>query len=187
MVDKPYNRALGRLRLVALFALIAALLYFSQPTRKSVLVGLVFVVLGEAVRFWAAGHLFKTKELITSGPYRYSRNPLYLGRFLIFTGLCLMTRLPYGSSWVILVLGYAAFFGYYLPRKERVEPARLREEHGEPFDRYLAAVPALFPKLPGYAEATPGRWQFERMARNKEYWMVIGLAAISLFLWFQAA
>ncbi len=187
MTTKTYNRTLGQLRLIALFVLVAALLYLSEPTRRSVLSGLFFVVIGESIRFWAAGHLFKTKELITSGPYRYTRNPLYLGRFLIFTGLCIMARLPYGGSWVILVLGYAAFFGYYLPRKERIEPARLREEHGEPFDRYLAAVPALFPKLPGYADASPGRWQFERMVRNKEYWMVIGLAAITIFLWFRAS
>jgi len=186
MSNRNYNRALGRLRLTLLFALVAALLYLSQPSRKSVLVGVVFVVIGETIRFWAAGHLYKTKELITSGPYRYTRNPLYLGRLLIFTGLCLMVNLPYGGSWVILILGYAAFFGYYLPRKERVEPARLRQEHGEPFDRYLAAVPALFPKVPGYDQPSPGRWQFERMSRNREYWMVIGLAAASAFLWLRA-
>jgi len=187
MTSGTYNRALGRLRLAAVFALVAALLYLSEPTKTSVLAGAVFVAIGETVRFWAAGHLFKTKELITSGPYRYTRNPLYLGRFLIFTGICIMVHLPYGGSWVMLLLGYAAFFGYYLPRKERVEPTRLREEHGEPFDRYFAAVPTLFPKLPPYAGATPGKWQFDRMARNKEYWMVIGLVALTVFLALRAS
>lgn len=186
MASRKYNRALGRIRLVLLFALIVALLYLSQPTRNTVLFGLAFVVAGESIRFWAAGHLFKTKELITSGPYRYTRNPLYLGRLLIFIGLCLMVNLPYGGSWVILVLGLAAFFGYYLPRKERVEPARLRAEHGEPFDRYLAAVPALFPRLPGYSQPSSGSWRFGRMTRNREYWMVIGLAALTVFLWLRA-
>ena len=187
MTARNYNRTLGRLRLIALFALVAVLLYLAEPNRMSVLVGGVFVVLGEWVRFWAAGHLFKTKELITSGPYRYTRNPLYFGRFLIFTGLCIMVHLPYAGSWIILILGYVAFFGYYLPRKERVEPARLREEHGEPFDRYFDAVPALFPTLPPYAEAGSGRWQFDRLVRNKEYWMVVLLASITIYLWFHSS
>ena len=50
---------------------------------------------------------------------------------LIFTGISIMATLPFFSNWVLLLAGYAVFFGYYLPRKERVEPARLRETHGE--------------------------------------------------------
>ena len=89
--EQEYNRTLGVLRLVAVFALIAGLLYFAEPSPIGVTVGFLFAAAGEAVRFWAAGHLLKTKELITSGPYRFTRNPLYLGRLLIFTGLALMT------------------------------------------------------------------------------------------------
>ena len=84
------------------------------------------------MRFWAAGHLHKNVDLVTSGPYRFTRNPLYLGRLLIFSGLAVMARLPWGLNLVaVLPLGWAVFFLYYLPRKERVEPARLAELHGE--------------------------------------------------------
>ena len=137
---------------------------------------------GEAVRFWAAGHLLKTKELITSGPYRYTRNPLYLGRLLILTGLCVMCRLPYFANLVALAIGYAVFFLYYLPRKERVEPARLRAVHGETYDRYFRAVPALVPTLKPYAAASNLGWSSDRMFRNREVWMVAGIIAVTLFL-----
>jgi protein-S-isoprenylcysteine O-methyltransferase Ste14 len=135
---------------------------------------------------WAAGHLFKTLELITSGPYRHTRNPLYLGRLLIFSGMCVMATLPFGGNWIVLVLGWAVFFGHYLRRKEKVEPARLRRFHGEAYDRYFEAVPALFPSLRPYRDASNAAWSGEKFLRNREQWMVAGLLLASLFLLWKA-
>ncbi len=157
-----------------------------MAAKGSVATGAVFVALGEAVRFWSAGHLRKTVELVTGGPYRYTRNPLYLGRLLIFTGFAIMVRLPYGGSWIALGIGWTIFFGYYLPRKERVEPARLSATHGEAFDRYFRAVPALFPAWKPYPDAIDRRWDFRRMRRNREHWMVVGLLLVTLFLLWRA-
>jgi protein-S-isoprenylcysteine O-methyltransferase Ste14 len=172
--------------LLALYVLVAVLLYFARPTRIGVLAGLVLVILGECIRLWSAGHLWKTRELVTSGPYRYTRNPLYLGRLLIFSGLCVMTHLPHGIHWAVLASGWLIFFGYYLPRKERVEPARLREFHGESYERYRRAVPALFPAIRPYADSVLRPWSAKRMLRNREHWMVAGLLAVSLFLIWKA-
>jgi protein-S-isoprenylcysteine O-methyltransferase Ste14 len=180
-------RAAGLLRLLAVYALVGLLLYFARPTLAGVAAGLVLVILGESVRFWSAGHLRKTTELVTSGPYRYTRNPLYLGRLLIFSGLCVMARLPYGIHWAVLAAGWLVFFGYYLPRKERVEPARLREAHGESYERYRLAVPALFPALRPYPDAPLQPWSVRRMRRNREHWMVAGLLAVSLYLIWKAS
>jgi len=187
--SKSYNRALGTLRLVSVYALIALLVWFSRPTPLSVTIGFLFVALGEAIRFWAAGHLRKTVELITSGPYRYSRNPLYLGRLLIFTGLCIMAWLPrehFHANLLVLVVGCGIFFLYYFRRKERVEPARLRQAHGEAYERYFRAVPALFPALKPYPEGASIGWSSERMLRNREQWMVIGLALLTLLMLWRA-
>lgn len=181
-----YNTTLGRLRVLAVLLLIAVLVVLARPTPRTVQIGFVFVLAGEAVRFWSAGHLRKTVELITSGPYRYTRNPLYLGRLLIFTGLAVMARLPWGLNWIVLGLGYVVFFGYYFRRKERVEPARLREWHGVAYERYFEAVPALFPSLRPYAAGSTSGWSSERMLRNREHWMVVGLLAVSLFLLWRA-
>ncbi len=178
------RRILLYARLGSVYLLIALLAALSKPTPLSVTAGFAVMVLGEALRFWAAGHLLKTEELVTSGPYRFTRNPLYLGRLLIFAGLCAMARLPYGTNWLVLAAGCAVFFGYYLRRKERVEPARLRERHGEAFERYYRAVPALFPMLHPYPEGVSAGWSSDRMLRNREHWMVIGVLLVSLvFLW----
>lgn len=177
-----YSRTSATLRIVATFAFIAVLVVLAKPRPLEVAIGFVIAGLGEAVRFWAAGHLLKTKELITSGPYRYTRNPLYLGRLLILTGLCVMSRLPYYANWMLLAIGYAIFFLYYMPRKERVEPARLRAVHGDEYDRYFKAVPALFPRFRPYASASNLGWSSDRMIRNREVWMVVGLVVIALFL-----
>jgi protein-S-isoprenylcysteine O-methyltransferase Ste14 len=180
--ETGYNRTWAAVRLGTTFAFIAALVALAKPRPAEVAVGFVFAAVGEAIRFWAAGHLLKTKELITSGPYRYTRNPLYLGRLLILTGLCIMCRLPYHANWVLLAVGYAVFLGYYMPRKERVEPARLRAVHGDEYERYFRAVPALLPTFKPYANASNLGWSSDRMLRNREVWMVIGILAITVFM-----
>jgi len=187
--SKEYSRMLGAARVASVYVLVVLLILLSRPTPLSVTVGFVFVALGEAVRFWAAGHLRKTVELITSGPYRYTRNPLYLGRLLIFSGVCIMAWLPrerYHANWIVLVAGWAVFFLYYFRRKERVEPERLRQVHGEIYERYFRAVPALFPTLTPYPEGASIGWSSERMLRNREHWMVIGLALLSLLMLWRA-
>ncbi len=162
-------------RLALLFAFLAALVGLSRPTPLWVAIGAPFVLVGVAVRLWAAGHLYKTQELITSGPYRFTRNPMYLGRFLLLTGVALMAwfkPLPVAGydvplNIVVLLVGYAIFFGYYMPRKERIEPDRLRKIHGRRYDAYNKAVPALFPTFSPYPD-TGERWRKERLARNRE-------------------
>lgn len=186
MTDRPYNKTLAVIRLALTYLVVAVLVYLARPTPLSVTLGFCIAAVGEAVRIWAAGHLLKTTELVTTGPYLYTRNPLYLGRLLIYTGLCMMATLPYGVNWIVLGLGYAVFFGYYLRRKERVEPARLRQAHGEAYERYFLAVPALFPALHPYPEGSTPGWSSDRMLRNREHWMVLAILAISLFLLWRA-
>ena len=88
--------------------------------------------------------------------------------------------------WWVLPVGWVVFFAYYLPRKERVEPARLREIHGESYERYFRAVPALFPTLTPYSEGASSGWTSDRMLRNREHWMVVGLALVTLFMLWRA-
>jgi protein-S-isoprenylcysteine O-methyltransferase Ste14 len=186
-VPQPvYNRTLGRIRLAGIYLLVAAMVSAARPTPAGIAAGLFLVTAGQTLRVWASGHLIKNVSLITSGPYLFTRNPLYLGRLLIFSGLCAMSRLPYGLHWLLLAAGYGVFFGYYLPRKERVEPARLLALHGEPFDRYHRAVPALWPRTSPYEDGDRRRWSARQARANREHWMIAGLAAVTLYLFWRA-
>ena len=174
---------LGWIRLAAVYTFIAALVWISRPTPRVVAIGAAFACLGEAIRIWAAGHLTKSIRLITSGPYAYTQNPLYLGRLLILTGLALAAPVKGHLNLVLLALGYTVFFLYYMPRKLRVEGGRLARLHGAAFEAYHRSVPILFPGLrryPGDRDA----WSFGLMVRNQEPLVLAGIALVlALLIW----
>ena len=177
------SKILGYIRLALVYLFVAILVWFSTPTPRLFAVGALIVLLGEAVRIWAAGHLVKSLELIDSGPYAFTQNPLYLGRLMILTGFCVMARSRWYLNWVALAVGYAVFFGYYIPRKLRVEGARLQKMHGASFTQYNSAVPILLPSLRRY----PGKrspWSIGRAVRNQEYLVLTGvLLVLAFFAW----
>jgi len=177
------SRVLGWVRLALVYVFVGALLYVSHPTPGLLGAGAVFVLLGETIRMWAAGHLTKSVRLITSGPYAYTQNPLYLGRLLILTGLALAARTAAYLNLAALAAGYAVFFGYYIPRKLRVEGGRLARLHGEAFEAYHRSVPIL---IPSFRRRTEGRdrWSFSLMVHNQEPLVLAGvLLALVVLAW----
>jgi protein-S-isoprenylcysteine O-methyltransferase Ste14 len=185
----PRSRALGVLRLAVVWAFGAAVAWFARPSVAEWAVGVVLAAAGESLRVWAAGYLVKSKVLITAGPYAHVRNPLYLGRLLIGSGIGVAAVFPAAGfravNLVVLAVVYAIFFGYYMPRKERVEPARLEKRHGEDYRRYRAAVRSLLPRLAPY-DRPNGTWGWHRFGRNREALMVAGLTALFGALAFRA-
>ena len=83
---------MARLRVPSGFLLVAAFAWFSHPDARSLVYGLPVSLIGLAVRAWAAGHLAKNQTLAASGPYAYTRNPLYLGTLLVAAGLAVASR-----------------------------------------------------------------------------------------------
>ena len=177
----PRNDLLGWFRLGFVWVFAIALAWFARPTLVEWAVGLGLAALGEAIRCWSAGCLIKSKKLITCGPYQYVRNPLYLGRFFILSGVCTAAALPYHANLYVLGAALLVFFGYYIPRKEKVEPARLERLHGQEYRAYKAAVPSLFPRLTPYGNPH-GSWQWANFKENEEYNMVIALTVFFVAL-----
>ena len=68
------------------FLFAAVFMILAKPTPRALLIGAGVSVLGLAIRAWAAGHIRKNAELAISGPYAFTRNPLYLGSFLLGLG-----------------------------------------------------------------------------------------------------
>ncbi|HEV8397832.1 MAG TPA: isoprenylcysteine carboxylmethyltransferase family protein [Vicinamibacterales bacterium] len=146
-------------RRVALGGLTAiAALVFANPTWNSWTRGLVVAAVGEGIRVWAAGHLEKSREVTTSGPYRWMRHPLYVGSSILALGIVIAVR-----SLVVGVLA-AVYLGATLTAAIRTEEAFLRRTFGDSYDRYARAK--------DYDGAR--RFSLERAVRNKEYRAVLG-------------
>ncbi len=153
-------------------ALAALLLARYDP--QFLLHSVILVIFGELIRIWAAGHLRKEQILTTGGPYRFIRNPLYLGSFLIAAGFGFVS----GSVWVwVLIFGY--FLPVYVP-VVKYEERILREKFPE-YDSYAACVPAFYPSLTQY-QSSSTKFSFRQVIRNKEYNAVTGILAVYTFL-----
>lgn len=169
------------LKTVPIYLALILLLIFARPTLAWLLSGLVFVLIGEALRIWAAGHLKKTKEVTTTGPYAHVKNPLYLGTLLVLIGFCLMAQNLY-----LLLIGLTVFFVYYAPFKKKREGLRLFEHFGQAWVDYDRAVPDYLPSLRPYAGRGTGRWDWKWFYENSEDGtaMAVALGIIAVGLWF---
>jgi protein-S-isoprenylcysteine O-methyltransferase Ste14 len=154
------------------YAFAAATLALASPAQSPLwpygfYAGALVAVVGEALRIWGCGHLRKNKDVITSGPYGYVRNPLYLGTLLILVGFCVAA----GNEivmYVLLPVGLIAFFAYYTPKKERVESDRLRRRFGAQFDAYHDAVPGYLPRITRWKNASNLPWSWPLVVDNTE-------------------
>jgi protein-S-isoprenylcysteine O-methyltransferase Ste14 len=170
---KPYADRVAKLRVPSGFILVAAFAWFSHPSVPSLIYGMPVSLAGLALRAWAAGHLAKNRQLTTSGPYRYLRNPLYIGTLLVAAGLVVASRSP------ILGLVFAAvFFLVYLPVIQ-LEEQHLRVLFPD-FDEYSKRVPPLFPNLLGIPNPAP--FQTALYIKNREYEALLGFLVGALLL-----
>src|SRR5207248_504665 len=105
-----YSRVARRIRVPLGFVFAAAYLWLAQPTGPSLLMGALFAAVGLWLRAAASGHVKKNAELTTTGPYAYTRNPLYLGSLIIAIGFAVASR----SGWIAVVI-VVFFLSIYLP------------------------------------------------------------------------
>src|SRR6266850_4424884 len=123
------------------YPLAVAVLYFSRPTPPSILLGALTGVIGLWLRAYAAGYLHKQEVLTVSGPYAYTRNPLYLGSAILALGAGIATH-----SWISVLILFVYFTLVYFIVMRR-EEKELRLRHGAAFEEYARAVPLFVPRL----------------------------------------
>ena len=171
-----WQRVARRIRVPLGFVFAAVFLFLARPGAESLLVSLLLVLPGLWLRGYAAGYVKKNQELTTTGPYAYTRNPLYLGSMLIAFGFAAASQ-----SWILILVLAALFFLIYLPTI-RSEEQFLRG-HFSTFDAYARQVPRLFPRItPAPSFSSAGRFSHERYLHHREYNASIGAAAIYLAL-----
>ena len=164
-------------RTAVLYGIIALLVIFADPSRTSCFIGFILVLAGEALRFWATGHLRKNEELTTSGPYAYLQSPLYLGSYIIGTGLCIMAM-----NAVIWILASLIFFISYVPRKQEIEWGRLEQRFGEEFLKYKRAVNYFIPKPEPYPDGSKHLWSFAMSIENTEHQTALAVMLVAFLI-----
>lgn len=169
-----------RIRVPAGFAYAALFLVLCRPNPVAFFGGTALAALGLGIRVWAAGHLEKWKRLAVDGPYRYTRNPLYLGSFVMGLGFSVAS-----ASLLLLILFVLLFISIYLPVMRR-EERELDAAYGAKFTAYRRLVPLFFPmpwRRPGPVEPGSGsNFQWSKVILNREYQAVIGFVVVTLLV-----
>jgi protein-S-isoprenylcysteine O-methyltransferase Ste14 len=157
---------LARLRVPLGFALGVIVFLCAHPTGTSLPCGAVVAAAGEAVRFWAAGHVEKGREVTSSGPYRWTKHPLYAGSTIIGVGLAIAS-----NSWIAAAI-IALYLSVTLTAAIRTEEAWLRATFGAEYDAYCEG------------HTTGREFSVARALRNREHraigGLVIGLLLLAL-------
>lgn len=167
-----WARVATRSRVPLGFLFAAAYLCWAKPTLVSLLAGSAIAAVGIVLRALASGHIRKNAELATTGPYAYTRNPLYLGSVLIALGFIVAAR----NVWIGIGAG-AMFIFIYVP-VIKAEEAYLRSAFPD-YAAYAERVPRLLPRLTPYranagAEAGLRSFSAELYLRHREYNAALG-------------
>ena len=159
-----------RIRVPLGFAFAAFYLWIAHPSWKSIGLGTLIAIPGILLRALASGHVKKNEELTTTGPYAYTRNPLYLGSLIMAIGFALAAR----SVWVLIII-VLMFLVIYLP-VIRSEEVFLRCTFPA-FEEYACSVPRLLPRVRAFGRAS-GAFSRELYWQHREYNAVLGTAAL---------
>jgi protein-S-isoprenylcysteine O-methyltransferase Ste14 len=125
------------------------------------MIGAAIAIVGESIRVWAAGHLEKSKEVTQSGPYRYTRHPLYLGSTLIGVGMAVV------ANNLIVAVIVIAYLALTLTAAMRSEEAHLRQKFGDAYDAYAEKR----------APKVERSFSWQRAIYNREHHTIAGLVA----------
>ncbi len=172
-MEEGWNRIARRVRVPLGFAFAGFFVWLARPAWLFLGLSMVLVAPGLVLRGYASGYVKKNAELTVSGPYAYTRNPLYLGSMLIAFGFALAAR-----SVLIAAVLVVLFAAIYIP-VIRSEEEYLRSVFPE-FDAYAAAVPRLIPRIVavGGSGNPKGVFSGALYRKHREYNALMGAAAM---------
>jgi len=156
---------------------------FARPQASLFWPGVLCILGGELLRLWASGYIKTYRgpmeevgELVTSGPYAYLRNPLYLANGIIGCGVVLLS----GILWALpLFLGsFVLLYGSII----RAEEAFLEEKFGAAYREYATSVPRFVPRLLPYPKRK-GTFAFEVLWKKESTTLLtLGLVVLLFYL-----
>ncbi len=164
------------------YPLAVVVLWFAYPTPRTVLYGALVGAIGLWLRAFAAGYLHKQEVLIVTGPYAYTRNPLYLGSAFLALGTAIATH-----SWLSALI-LSSYFAVFYSAVMRSEEEGLRLRHGAAFEEYARAVPQFLPRLTAakLSGVSAGAFSYAQYKKNREWRAAVGfllLLVLLLLIW----
>ena len=163
LISKIYRWRI-RAALVGVFAC----LILARPTLSSLLLGIGISVLGLLLRAWASCHIRKDTALAVCGPYRFTRNPLYFGNFLLGVSIAVGSH----SLWAAAV--FAGYFLLFYPVAIHVEKKKMERLFPEEYRIYTKSVPIFFPRLCPAPRRGDSPFSTRRYSANKEQRALVG-------------
>lgn len=170
-----------RLRVPLGFMTAVLFVVFSRPTWLSLAAGVPIALLGAMFRAWASGHLRKNAMLAVSGPYAFTRNPLYFGSFLMAVGCAVCGGALLLGGWLV-----AFFMMVYWPVM-RAEAAHMRTLFAGAYSDWEAHVPMFIPRVTPYRNGQQQGFDPQQYLRHREYRALIGLTIVLSVLALKAA
>lgn len=165
-----WGKIARRIRVPLGFGFAIFYVWLARPTWTSLLTGAVICAPGLALRAVASGHVQKNTCLTTTGPYAWTRNPLYLGSLVLAGGFVVAAR----SLWIALAV-VTLFVAVYLPVVQ-AEEQFLRLRFPE-FAEYERRVPRFLPRW-APAEYRRGAFSAQLYWKHREYNALLGAGAI---------
>ena len=161
-----------RFRVPLGFIFAAVFLFFARPEPLTLLIGAVISLIGLLIRAWSSGHIRKNQTLAISGPYAYTRNPLYVGSFIMGLGFTIAS-----GVWWLAILFAILFLGIYLPVM-RNEANELTAIFGDSFEKYAEEVPLFIPRLTKFRDenSSTNKFELDLYLRYREYQAALGVA-----------
>ena len=158
--------------------LVAACAHFARPDVGTVSIGLALAVLGQIFRIYAAGYIFKNKQLATTGPYALVRHPLYLGNFIILIGFTIASANLYVAGVVVL------FFLIWYPAAIAYEDSKLENIFGDEWRGWSKNIRAIIPGRARWADLKSSGWDtYQSLIRNGELPISLYLLSCGIWLW----
>jgi protein-S-isoprenylcysteine O-methyltransferase Ste14 len=160
------------------YILAIVVLWLARPAPLWILAGGVIGLCGLLIRAYAAGFLHKQEVLTVSGPYAYTRNPLYFGSSILTLGAVVAMHSVWSTAFLLM---YFPLVYSLVMRREELE---LRGKHMARFDEYASSVPLFFPQFPPASQpgSLEGRFSWEQYKKNHEYEAAVGFLFLLLAL-----
>jgi len=165
-----WGRVAKRIRVPLGFLFAAFFLVRAQPQWWSLAAGSAIAMAGVWVRAISSGHVKKNEELATTGPYAYTRNPLYFGSIVIAMGFALAAL-----RWEIALALVVMFAAIYIPVIQGEE--QFLTGHFANYAEYCERVPRLLPRLRAGSEGA-SRFSRELYLQHREYNALLGTLAV---------